>query len=438
MTPYEIISAKRDQKKLATAQIDFVVKAYMAGEMTDYQMSALLMAIYLNGMDFEETTALTKSYIASGTVVDLADIPGIKVDKHSTGGVGDKVSIVLAPLVAALDVPVPMISGRGLGHSGGTLDKLESIPGFRTDLSIERFRELLVEHRLGLIGQTADIVPADKRIYALRDVTATVDCIPLISASIMSKKIAEGIDALVLDVKYGSGAFMKSAEDAEALAKTLIRIGHGVGKTVVALLTDMNQPLGHKIGNWLEIEESLDCLLGKGPADLMAVTYALCAEMLVLADRAPDTATAQGLLEEGIRSGAAYQKFFDITRAQGGDCSFLENRQQMSEAVERETIIAERDGFLAEMDTYKIGMASVLLGAGRIRAEDGIDPLAGMIFFRKVGDPLKRGEPIVELRASSAEKLARGKAMLEHVIAVADAPPQSRPMVLKRLTIDDC
>ncbi len=438
MTPYEVISAKRDRQKLSETQIRFIVESYLAGETTEYQMSALLMAIYLNGMDFEEITALTQTYIDSGAVVDLSAIPGVKVDKHSTGGVGDKVSIILAPLVAALDVPVPMISGRGLGHSGGTLDKLESIPGFRTDLSIDRFKELLQDHRLGLIGQTADIVPADKRIYALRDVTATVSCIPLISASIMSKKIAEGIDALVLDVKFGSGAFMKDLADATALAKTLIRIGHGVGKTVVALLTGMEQPLGNKIGNWLEIEESIDCLHGRGPSDLMQVTYDLAGQMLLLAGRAGRASEAQQLMERAINDGSAYQKLLDIAAAQGADISFLENPEKMPVAAERGVIVADSDGFVGEMDTYQVGMASVVMGAGRIRTDDEIDPLAGMIFHRKVGDAVKAGEPLVELHAASAERIAKGRAMLDGVISVVDAAPQKSPLVLKRLTIEDC
>jgi pyrimidine-nucleoside phosphorylase len=432
-SPYEIIALKRDGKKLSAQQITDFIAAFMRGEVTDYQMTALLMAIYLRGMDFEETGALTRAYIQSGVVVDLSDIPGVKVDKHSTGGVGDKVSLILAPLVASLGVPVPMISGRGLGHSGGTLDKLESIPGFRTDQSLENYRKLLQKHNLALIGQTAEIVPADKRIYALRDVTATVDCLPLIAASIMSKKIAEGIDALVLDVKYGNGAFMKTPEAAEELARTLIRIGEDFGKSTVACLTSMEQPLGFAIGNWLEVLESLDCLNGKGPADLMTVTIRLAAHMLVLGQTAPDIATAEKMAHEAIQDGRAMNKFLEICHAQGGDVSYLQNPEKYPSAKHIKEVQAAQEGYISAIDTTAVGMAAVKLGAGRLRAEDNIDPTAGIIMHAKLGDRVSPSTAILTIHTERPEMLEEAERSLLSAIQISEKPPKLPELILKEI-----
>lgn len=433
MTAYEVISRKRDGKQLSAEEIQFFIASYMKQEITDYQVSALLMAIYLRGMDDGETSALTKAYIGSGIQIDLSDIPGIKVDKHSTGGVGDKVSIILAPLVASFGVPVPMISGRGLGHSGGTLDKLESIPGFRTDLSIDKFRKLLKKYNLGLIGQTADIVPADKKIYALRDVTATVDSIPLISASIMSKKIAEGIDALVLDVKYGNGAFMKTPEQAEKLANNLIRIGSEFGKKVVAVLSSMEQPLGYKIGNWLEVVECLECFAGKGPADLMEVTYELCSHMLVLGEAAKTKEEAKEQCRQAMESGQAFEKFLEIARAQGADVSFLEKPEKYAAAKHKSVLQAAKNGFITGINTYEVGMASVGLGAGRLRSSDSIDPRSGIVMFKKLGDPVSAGENLLEIHTNHPQLAERALHRLRNAIQIGDNPVTPPPLLLKEI-----
>lgn len=433
MTPYEVISRKRDGKQLSPDEIQFFISSYMKQEITDYQMSALLMAIYLRGMDDSETSALTKAYIESGTQIDLSDIPGIKVDKHSTGGVGDKVSIILAPLVASLGIPVPMISGRGLGHSGGTLDKLESIPGFKTDLSINTFRKLLKKYNLGLIGQTNNIVPADKKIYALRDVTATVDNIPLISASIMSKKIAEGIDALVLDVKYGNGAFMKTPGQAEELANNLIRIGSEFGKKVVAVLSSMEQPLGYKIGNWLEILECLECFAGQGPADLMEVTYELCSHMLILGGAAKTKEEAKEQCCRAMESGQAFEKFLEIARAQGADVSFLQKPEKYPPAKHKSVLQATKSGFVTGINTYEVGMASVGLGAGRLRSNDSIDPRAGIVMFKKLGDRVSAGENLLEIHTDRSQLAERALVRLKNAIQIGEKPVKPPPLLLKEI-----
>lgn len=433
MTPYEIIARKRDGKRLSVEEIQFFISAYMRDEITDYQMTALLMASYLRGMDNTETSALTKAYIDSGTRVDLSDIPGVKVDKHSTGGVGDKVSVILAPLVASLGIPVPMISGRGLGHSGGTLDKLESIPGFKTSLSVSEFRKLLKKHNLALIGQTKDIVPADKRIYALRDVTATVDCVPLISASIMSKKIAEGIDALVLDVKYGNGAFMKEPGQAQELAESLIKIGNEFGKKVVAILSSMEQPLGYKIGNWLEILECLDCFAGNGPADLMEVTYELCSHMLILGGVAKTKKEAQEKCRRAIESGQAFQKFLEIARAQGADTACLEKPEKYPPAKSKSVLKAHRSGYITRLDTFEIGMVSVQLGAGRLRSKDGIDPCAGIVMFKKLGEKVAAGEDLLEIHTNRARLLEPALQRLKHAVYIDDKEVPLPPLILKEI-----
>ena len=354
----ELIADKRNGLTLASTDIERLISEYAVGRVPDYQMAAMAMAIYFKGMRPEELGPWTQAMLHSGEVIDLSHIEEPKVDKHSTGGVGDKISLPLAPLVASCGVPVPMISGRGLGHTGGTLDKLESIPGFKTGLSVERFVELVETHHVGLIGQTGEVCPADKKLYALRDVTATVESIPLIASSIMSKKLAEGIDALVLDVKVGTGAFMKDMESARALAETMVSIGTEMGKKTVALLTNMNQPLGRMIGNALEVRESIEILRGEGPADVRELTLALAQVMLELADLDPRLATQQ------LDNGAALQKFKDIVRAQGGDESSLEDLERLPTARRREPVIAKSGGIVTGMDTRGLGMAAVLLGAG--------------------------------------------------------------------------
>ena len=434
MSPYEIIATKRDGHELPAEAIAGFIDAFMRDEVRDYQMTAWLMAAYIRGLSEQETVALTHAYINSGQTVDLSAIPGIKVDKHSTGGVGDKVSIILAPLVASLGIPVPMISGRGLGHTGGTLDKLESIPGFQTQFDIERFQNLIRQHGLALIGQTAELVPADRRIYALRDVTATVDSIPLICASIMSKKIAEGIDALVLDVKYGNGAFIPQPENAELLARKMIQIGQAAGKQVVALLTSMEQPLGRAVGNWLEIEECIACFHGKGPKDLMEVTLALSAEMVVLGGKAGSLESGLQLCRVALTSGKAWEKFLEIVTAQGGDTAVLEHPRRYPKARFRAELKAGKAGYVAGFHTREVGMASVELGAGRLRAEDPVDPQAGILLHRKLGELVEEGQLMAELYTNRQEALPGALKRLARAIRIDSRPPQIPPLVLKRIT----
>ncbi len=433
MTAYEIIAKKRDGKDLSKVEIQFFIQEYLNGNIKDYQMSVLLMAIYFNGMNNEEISALTGAYIQSGKVIDLVDIPGIKVDKHSTGGVGDKVSIVLAPLAASLGVPVPMISGRGLGHTGGTLDKLESIPGFKVFGTLESFKKQLQEVGVAMLGQTNSIVPADKRIYALRDVTATVESIPLITASIMSKKIAEGIDGLVLDVKYGNGAFMSEVSRAEELAANLIRVGSAFGKKVVASLTSMEQPLGFKIGNWLEIEECLDCFHGNGPDDLKEIILSLTAEMLVLGEKANDIGEARKMCEQALVDGSAYRKFLEMVEYQGGDMAAVESPQKYPVAKYRHQLKALQSGYVTAFNTKQIGMAGVQLGAGRLRAEDPVDPQAGIVLFKKVGDEVQAGEALLEARTNADTVWNEVEKKLQNAITIGDKPSVIPELILKRL-----
>jgi len=432
-TLVELIAAKRDGAQLAPPDIKRLVSALMAGELADYQMAAWLMAVYFRGLDDEETVALTEAMLHTGRVLDLSTVAGVKVDKHSTGGVGDKVSIALAPLVAACGVPVPMVSGRGLGHTGGTLDKLEAIPGFRTDLSVADFVRVLRDVGCCMIGQTAEIAPADKRMYALRDVTATVECVPLIVASILSKKLAEGIDALVLDVKVGRGAFMKDEHSARRLAGALVRVGTLAGKRVVALLTEMDAPLGVAVGNAVETREALDVLAGGGPPDVIECTLRLGAEMLRLAGVAKDEATALASLKGAISSGQAARKAERMIEAQGGDPRVVSDRSRL--AVAREEIVVEspRDGYVAQVDALTIGLAAVAMGAGRTRADQAVDHAVGIFIEKKPGAHVARGEPLARLRvrdASSSRLIAERVTM---AFAIADAPPANRPLVLDRV-----
>ncbi len=397
-----LIRKKRDGQELSTNEIKFIIDSYSQDQIPDYQMSAMLMAIYLNGMSDRESADLTYSMLHSGVVVDLSHIPGIKVDKHSTGGVGDKFSLILAPIVAACGVPVPMISGRGLGHTGGTLDKLESIPGFNVNLDLDTYANILEKHNLVLIGQTDEIAPADKRMYALRDVTATVECIPLIAGSIMSKKLAEGIDALVLDIKCGSGAFMKSPKRALELAQKLVSIGEQFGKRTVGFLTNMDQPLGNTIGNWLEVRESVQALQGKGSADTMEVSLLLSGAMIWLGGKAASIDEGMNKAVSFIENGSAFQKLLDIVEAQGGDIRVLNDPTLYPKASIEYEVISEQSGFISAIDSYEIGMIAVELGAGRLKKEDSIDPLAGIEVFKKIGDYVKSGETIARIHTNKS------------------------------------
>ena len=437
VSPVRLITAKRDGDTLAPDDITALVDAYTEGRVPDYQMAAFLMAAFLRGLDAQESAALTRAMLHSGRVLDLSDLPGRKVDKHSTGGVGDKVSLVLAPIVAACGVPVPMISGRGLGHTGGTLDKLEAIPGFRTDLDIPAYRAQLDAVGAVLIGQTAEIAPADKKLYALRDVTGTVESIPLIAASIMSKKLAEGIDALALDVKVGRGAFMKTEAQARRLAETLVAIGHEFSVPTVALLTDMDRPLGRAIGNGPETAEAIRLLKNETPAggacdDVLDVTLALAGEMVALGGEAPDADAGRRLAEAALRDGIAYGVFREIVEAQEGSLAALDDPDTLMGAPVA-TVRAEADGTVADVDPLALGLAAVALGAGRSAKEDDVDPRAGFVLHACAGDLVQRGDPIATVYASDPSR-ADADAVLA-AFSFGDAPPPA-PLVRDRLDAD--
>ncbi|MBI5689806.1 MAG: thymidine phosphorylase [Verrucomicrobia bacterium] len=429
MFPQHIIARKRDGHALTREEIQAFVRGATDGSWADYQLSALLMAIFLRGMSAEETAHYTEAMMRSGVVADLSHVPGRKVDKHSTGGVGDKVSIPLAPMVVACGVPVPMISGRGLGHSGGTLDKLEAIPGFRTDLALEAYREQVARVGCALIGQTRDLAPADKKLYALRDVTATVECIPLICGSILSKKLAEGIDALVLDVKFGRGAFMKTKAEARRLAEALVVVGRAGGKQVRAVLTAMDEPLGRTVGNALEVAESIACLHGRGPADLMEVTGTLAAHMLILGGVAADEKAAREKLHQAIASGAAREKLREIIAAQGGDARVVDDPSRLPQAKFQEPLPSPRSGFVREVDAMGVALAALRLGAGRARAEDAIDPAVGVSHLLKVGEPVAAGAPLAVIHANDRGALAEATQRLAAAIVVGDSPGIPVPLI---------
>ncbi len=434
MNPVELIRKKRLGGRLSPEELRAFIRGYLDGAVAEYQMSAFLMAVYFQGMEFEETAAFTETMLHSGTVVDLSAIPGIKVDKHSTGGVGDKVSLILAPLVAACGVPVPMISGRGLGHTGGTLDKLESIPGFRTGLSLAEYEAVIREIGLVMIGQTAEIAPADRRMYALRDVTATVESVPLIAGSIMSKKLAEGIDALVLDIKTGRGAFMETDEKAIALAKTLIAVGERFGKRTVALMTDMNQPLGRAVGNWLEVRECIECMRGAVVPDLLEATYALSGAMVFLGGKAGSIAEGAALCRAAIADGRAWKKFIDLVRRQNGDVTMVEHPDRYPRSRYEEEIRAGRDGFVTAIDALEIGFAGIQLGAGRMSVGEKIDPKAGILLAKKVGDPVRRGEILATLSTDRESAVAGTADRILRAYAIGDARPEPAPLI--RMMID--
>jgi len=433
MRAIDLIRRKRDGGELARDEIGFLISAYTHGEVPDYQISAWLMAVLWRGMTRAEIASLTDAMLHSGQVLDFSDLPGKKVDKHSTGGVGDKTSLVLAPVVAAGGLRVPMISGRGLGHTGGTLDKLESIPGFSVNLSLADFRRVLGACGCALIGQTAEIAPADKKLYALRDVTATVESPALICSSIMSKKLAEGIDALVLDVKMGSGAFMKREEDAANLADLLVETGTRMGKRVVALITDMDQPLGRTAGNALEIVEVLEVLSGGGPADLRELSLELAGWMFFLGGRVASSAEGKSLAAEEIASGRAKEKFREIIRLQGGDPAVVDNPGRLQRAQHTFDVPSPEQGYVAATECEQLGTACVVLGGGRSKKEDSIDPAVGLTFHKKVGDPVRRGEPLCTLHYNAVERLDEARHLVETAYRFAPEPPAARPLVRRVL-----
>jgi pyrimidine-nucleoside phosphorylase len=431
MRAVDIIVRKRNGDCLGRDDVQFFVEGVTDGTIPDYQTAALLMAVLCRGLSAEETSWLTDAMVRSGVRADLSDIPGRKVDKHSTGGVGDKTSLIVAPLVAACDVPVPMMSGRGLGHTGGTLDKLEAIPGFRVSLTLADMKAALRAVGCALIGQTDQIAPADKKLYALRDVTGTVESIPLISASIMSKKIAEGIDGLVLDVKTGSGAFMKTEADARRLAEMLIAIGRAAGLRTEALITAMDAPLGRAVGNAVEVVEVLK---GRGPADLIDVSMALAVRMLVLAGAADDPAAAEQRLRATIASGGGLERLARIIEHQGGDPGVVEDYGRLPSAPYRHLLRAPRDGFLVHLDAEQVGLASVALGAGRARLDDVVDPAVGVMVLAKPGAALAEGDPILELLYRSTGRLDAALARAHCAIRIGDEPQAPRPAILAHVS----
>jgi pyrimidine-nucleoside phosphorylase len=429
----DLIRTKRDGGQLDRAALEWFVAGVTDGSLPDYQSSALLMAIVIRGMTAEETAFLTDAMVRSGVKVDYPGLPRVAVDKHSTGGVGDKTSIILAPLAAACGAYVPMMSGRGLGHTGGTLDKLESIPGFRTGLSLDELRRGVQTIGCALIGQTSDVAPADRKLYALRDVTATVESIPLITASIMSKKIAEGIGGLVLDVKCGDGAFMKTEEDARALARSLVDTGELAGVRTEALLTRMDAPLGRAVGNALEIIESIETLKGHGPADLESLSVEFAARMLVLSGVQPDVDTATDSVRQALSSGAGVEKLREIIGNQGGDPRVVDDYSRLPAAAGKDVLAATRDGVVVAMRAEGVGRAAVGLGAGRDRLDAVIDPAVGFTIVAPVGTRVKAGDPIIEIHHRNGHGLADARRLLEAAIHIGDAPGAAGPLVFDRI-----
>jgi pyrimidine-nucleoside phosphorylase/thymidine phosphorylase len=426
----DVIRKKRDGVELSPGEIESLVNAYTRDEIPDYQVSAWLMAVVLREMTRAETAALTDAMLRSGEVLDLSFLPAKKVDKHSTGGVGDKTSLVLAPVVAAAGVAVPMISGRGLGHTGGTLDKLEAIPGFNVNLSVSQFRHVLKTCGCAMIGQTAEIAPADRKLYALRDVTGTVESPYLICASIMSKKLAEGIDALVLDVKTGSGAFMKSEKDAVFLAELMVETGERMGKRMVALITDMDQPLGNMIGNALEVVEVVEVLRGAGPEDLRVLCHELAGWMLHLGGVSKTVEDGRRLSEKLIASGKALETLRRMVELQGGDVRAIDDPKRLPQARHKMEISSARDGYIAALQCEQIGTACVILGGGRERKEDAVDPAVGIVLHKKVGDRIAAGEPLATIYYNAEALAVRARRLLEESCRIADAPPrEKRPLV---------
>lgn len=429
MRMYDIIMKKRNGYALAKEEIEYFVDGYTKGEIPDYQISALLMAIYFSGMNEEETFELTMAMTNSGDILDLSDIEGIKVDKHSTGGVGDKTSLVVGPMVAALGIPVAKMSGRGLGHTGGTIDKLESIPGFSTVLPEDKFIDNVNRIKIALVGQTANLAPADKKLYALRDVTATVDNFSLIASSIMSKKIASGADAIVLDVKTGSGAFMKQEDDAIELARTMVKIGLSAGKDTAALVTNMDEPLGNAVGNALEVKEAIDTLNGNGPKDLLELSLVLGAHMLMAAGKAESVEEGMELLNETIDNGSAKNKFREFIEAQGGNGSVIEDTGLLPKASIVMDIIAEENGFVKRIDTEQVGLASLVLGGGRETKDSDIDLSVGIVLQKKVGDQVVKDDVVATIHANDIEKLKQAKEKLEIAYEFSKTPVKSQQLI---------
>ncbi len=428
--PYELIFKKRNGARLGDDEIAFLVNGFTDGTLPDYQMSALLMAIFFRGMDDAETAALTETMMRSGELIDLRGRFKVRsVDKHSTGGVGDKVSLPLAPAVAACGVPVPMMSGRGLGHTGGTLDKLESIPGFRTQLSKDEFISAVERVGCAMIGQTKTIAPADKKMYALRDVTATVDCIPLIAASILSKKLSAGPEALVLDVKTGDGAFMQDMAGSKRLAKAMLGICKKSGRRAVAYITDMDQPLGLAIGNALEIRETIECLSGGGPADLRELVIVFGAEMLSLAGAAKSAAEGRKAIEKVLGNGAAKKKFSEMVAAQGGDASVVDDQARLPSAKHVDAIKAPKSGVIQRLAARDIGVASLMLGAGRTKSADPIDYAAGIMLAKKVGDRVKKGEPIAYFHANDRARMSGAGERFLSTVEIGAVKPKKRKLI---------
>src|ERR1700690_2097798 len=431
MRTVDLIHRKRDGEELSPEEIAYVVDGYTNGTIPDYQASAFLMAVFFSGMTDREVSVFTERMISSGESVDLSSVPGVKVDKHSTGGVGDKTSLIAAPLAASAGVTVPMISGRALGHTGGTLDKLESIPGFRTNLTIDEFREQLIAHRLAFIGQTAEIAPADGKLYALRDATATVESIPLIASSIMSKKLAEGIDALVLDVKVGSGAFMKRQVDARRLAQMMVGIGRRADKRVQALITDMNQPLGYAVGNALEVMEVSQTLQNAGPTDLTRLALELAARMIFLAKIVPTLEEAREVAQQKLLDGSGYRKFKEVIEAQGGNSQVLDRFDLLPNATGASEIASPRAGYVSAIDAEYIGQASAMIGAGRDTKEDSIDPAVGVILEVKVGQKVDAGGVLCRLYYTREDNVDGAAQLVEDAFRIASNAPESRELILE-------
>jgi len=432
MNTVELIRKKRDGEILSKDEIRFLISAYTKNKIPDYQFSSLLMAIYLKGMTTKGTSDLTEAMLYSGKVIDLNFLKGAKIDKHSTGGVGDKTSLIIAPIAAAAGVYVPMISGRGLGHTGGTLDKLESIPGFRTDLSLKEYKSTLKKCGAVLIGQTKEIAPADKLIYSLRDVTGTVESIPLITASIMSKKLAEGLDGLVLDIKTGSGAFMQREKDAIQLAHSLINTAKSFDKKVIGFITDMNQPLGNYIGNWFEVYESIKVLRGELTGDLLELSLVLSGAMIFLGNKASSLKEGVEISRQYIANGKAYEKFLKIVELQGGEVSYIEKPEKYPKSKFVEKIYSATNGYLSTINNFEVGMAALALGAGRITKEDKIDPKAGILFYPKLGDFIRKGDVLAELHSSSQSKIETAKEKIYNSITISSEPVR-RPKLIKKI-----
>lgn len=436
MRMIDLIEKKRDGGILSDEEIRWMIRGYVEEEIPDYQMSAMLMAIFFQGMTDHETYVLTDMIRRSGDQVDLSPIEGVKVDKHSTGGVGDKTTLIIAPIVAACGVKVAKLSGRGLGHTGGTVDKLESIPGFRTDLNREEFFQAVNKNGLSVIGQSGNLTPADKKLYALRDVTGTVNSIPLIASSIMGKKLAAGNDAILLDVTTGSGAFMQKLEDAVTLAKKMVAIGKAAGTRTVALITDMDTPLGSKIGNILEVQEAIEMLRGEGPKDLRHVCLALAADMLYLSG-AGTLKKCREKAQEAVRSGAALEKMIAMVEEQGGDSSYIRHPEKFARAPFQKQVLAQASGWVSHMDTRQIGIVSSMLGAGRLTKESVIDFTAGIILKKKTGEAVKKGEVLAELYASREELLEPAAAHYLESVFIGGEAPAEKPLVLARVEDED-